>query len=911
MCAEGDGEGVVCAVERSDVADEKDPQLLRGSQRGLAEQMVAEGVTPMRALCNALAELQPEVDVNELSNLDPHGIMLGSALECDGGHVRHQDITIELGDDESSKCELKVLPGICQTRGEEVYVFKLNHYVLVEPRASWYERMSVRAASTFRFHDKLQRMREDAVVNHVLQDVSLVVRPGELLAIVGPSGSGKSTLLKALLGQGRGKFTGQIELGGEVPNRTTRHTLGYVLETDVFLSNLTVFEAIMFTANVRAVQRYPSLDERAQFVNRLIDRLALTRVRNHAVRTLSTGEAKRLAIANELVADPPILLLDEPTSGLDSYSAERVVELLEQIALEGKTVVTTIHQPSSQMFHRFTKLLMLVDGKTAYFGRASLAADYLTGLGFAVPVTYNVVDFFMQLLLDPGYVNGQQLRDILVCEWNKRVEAVEELAPRLRRHTAFQRKRWQSGSLGSGSRWMEKFTGVAGGSTPPLSTTTSCDSLAQETFCAVPVKVGVCDVVEGACESLKDSHGYSGDVRSADDEKNQNVCAEVLPNIDHNRVANLWRDVTARALGGTQQLAMKCAVRDAHAAEAHFSPEMRPTLLPAVELPSEVKLEELCDLEAPKLLNLTRDDSVALAKQARNQNRSKFSYGVGWWDQFVAIYMREFIQRRRATFNVYVAAQYIVMILIATLLWIPTQNTEEFINDRLGYLFFSSIFFAYVGMFNPIASIPAEARVIKKERQAYFYRMSAYVAAKSCAELPLELVWPSIYVVASYWSVGMNPSVGRFTMFWVIELVTVLTANSMGFFLIAATMNPSGAGSIATVIQWAGIVLGGYYVERNNLPPFIKEIRWVSFLEYTYSSFILNEYGGASVPCTNGYNSVYDNQGCPITDTAIYKGAGLLLPGPGIGFYFGMLIVLFVVFRILGFVCLHYRFSKR
>ena len=155
----------------------------------------------------------------------------------------------------------------------------------------------------------------------------------------------------------------------------------------------------------------------------------------------------------------------------------------------------------------------------------------------------------------------------------------------------------------------------------------------------------------------------------------------------------------------------------------------------------------------------------------------------------------------------------------------------------------------------------------------------------------------------------MNPNAARFFIFWVIELITTLCANSIGFFLIALTFDPPGAGAIATVIQWGGIILGGYYVERNNLPPFIKDIRWMSFLEYTYSSFILNEYQGQLVPCTPGYASVFSDGGreCPITAQQIYDGAGLLL-NMGFGFYFSMIFVLVVVFRMLAFICLHYRF---
>ncbi|XP_021342162.1 ABC transporter G family member 21-like [Mizuhopecten yessoensis] len=113
-------------------------------------------------------------------------------------------------------------------------------------------------------------------------------------------------------------------------------------------------------------------------------------------RGLSGGEKKRASIACELLRDPDILLVDEPTSGLDSSTAHKLMIQLKNYATEyDKTIVTTIHQPSSQVFHMFSTLLLLVEGQVVYLGSASSALDYLTILEIPFEDEYNPADILL------------------------------------------------------------------------------------------------------------------------------------------------------------------------------------------------------------------------------------------------------------------------------------------------------------------------------------------------------------------------------------------------------------------------------------------------------------------------------------------------------------------------------------
>jgi ABC-type multidrug transport system ATPase subunit len=98
-----------------------------------------------------------------------------------------------------------------------------------------------------------------------------------------------------------------------------------------------------------------------------------------------------------MLVDPSLLLLDEPTSGLDSTTASRIIVTLQELARGGRTIITTIHQPSSRIFQMFDKLILLSGGQLLYYGRANAAMAYFTSLGFAPSFATNPADFLLDL----------------------------------------------------------------------------------------------------------------------------------------------------------------------------------------------------------------------------------------------------------------------------------------------------------------------------------------------------------------------------------------------------------------------------------------------------------------------------------------------------------------------------------
>ena len=184
--------------------------------------------------------------------------------------------------------------------------------------------------------------------------------------------------------------------------------IAYVKQADIFFEHLTVRDQLGYTAMMRLPQvwtKQKKMDE----VEQIIRLLRLTKVANSEIRMLSGGEKKRVNIGTELLTDPDVLLLDEPTSGLDSTSAVALVKMLQGLArTKNKTIITSIHQPSSAVFVSFDRLIMLAEGHVVYFGRPRDSMNYLRQQLLNCPDGYNAADHWMDLLVQDSAIEEEE-----------------------------------------------------------------------------------------------------------------------------------------------------------------------------------------------------------------------------------------------------------------------------------------------------------------------------------------------------------------------------------------------------------------------------------------------------------------------------------------------------------------------
>ena len=200
-----------------------------------------------------------------------------------------------------------------------------------------------------------------------LHDFSFHEESGKLMGIMGGSGAGKSTLLNIL----NGNYTptsGAVTINGidlHQEKQNLEGVIGFVPQDDLLIEELTVFQNLFYNAKL-CFGNYND-KQIASLCIKTLKAIGLYETKDLKVgspleKTISGGQRKRLNIALELIREPSVMFVDEPTSGLSSRDSENIMDLLKELALKGKLIFVVIHQPSSDIFKMFDRLIILDQG---------------------------------------------------------------------------------------------------------------------------------------------------------------------------------------------------------------------------------------------------------------------------------------------------------------------------------------------------------------------------------------------------------------------------------------------------------------------------------------------------------------------------------------------------------------------
>lgn len=239
-------------------------------------------------------------------------------------------------------------------------------------------------------------------IKTLLHSMSADFQPGTLTAIIGGSGSGKTTLLNTMaerMTSPRLSQAGVTTFNDEMGVHSVRHA--YVMQQDILLPTLTVRETLRYSANLRLPPETPAGD-RLTVVEEVIRELGLkecadTRIGNNEHRGCSGGEKRRTSIGIQLLANPSVLFLDEPTTGLDATSAFQLIRTLKLLAQKGRTIITTIHQPRSEIWDLFDNLIVLTKGSPVYSGPIVECLPWFENLDFQLPPFVNPAEFIIDI----------------------------------------------------------------------------------------------------------------------------------------------------------------------------------------------------------------------------------------------------------------------------------------------------------------------------------------------------------------------------------------------------------------------------------------------------------------------------------------------------------------------------------
>lgn len=206
--------------------------------------------------------------------------------------------------------------------------------------------------------------KNDAVETRALDDVSLEIKDGEFVAIIGPSGSGKSTLMH-ILGALDQPTSGEYSLDGEAVEKLSEDDLadirnrkiGFVFQAYNLLPRTTAIKNVILPMIYAGVAR----EERVVRAKKFLKLVGLEDRMDHTSSQLSGGQMQRVAIARALALNPTIILADEPTGNLASQQAEEIMDILTQLNKEGHTIILVTHEPT--IAARAKRTIALKDGK--------------------------------------------------------------------------------------------------------------------------------------------------------------------------------------------------------------------------------------------------------------------------------------------------------------------------------------------------------------------------------------------------------------------------------------------------------------------------------------------------------------------------------------------------------------------
>jgi ABC-type multidrug transport system ATPase subunit/uncharacterized tellurite resistance protein B-like protein len=274
---------------------------------------------------------------------------------------------------------------------------------------SRFKRLSKSEHLTFEAHNIHFRFKNGGIG---LQEIDLMEESGMLVALMGASGSGKSTLLNVLNGSEK-PTRGHVFINGidihKEPQRI-EGIIGFVPQDDLLIEDLTVYENLYYAAKLC----FSDLDEKSidSLVMKTLEDLGLAERKDLKVgsplqKTISGGQRKRLNIGLELLREPSILFCDEPTSGLSSRDSENIIDLLKELSLKGKLVFAVIHQPSSDIFKKFDRLLILdTGGYQIYYGNPVDSIVYFKR-------SIDMINSELGECIECGNVNPEQIFNII------------------------------------------------------------------------------------------------------------------------------------------------------------------------------------------------------------------------------------------------------------------------------------------------------------------------------------------------------------------------------------------------------------------------------------------------------------------------------------------------------------------
>ncbi|XP_065356934.1 ATP-binding cassette sub-family G member 1 [Calliphora vicina] len=587
---------------------------------------------------------------------------------------------------------------------------------------------------------------------NILKGLTGQFKAGELSAIVGPSGAGKSTCLNILSGYTAFGYSGDVTVNDYVRDiKAFKPNVAFITQDTSLHPYLTVKEAMHFSANLK-IGTHMSKCAKRERVKKILEAIGMYENRHTRTSQLSGGQLKRLSIALELVNNPPVLILDEPTSGLDSSTSNQLISLLKKLALEGRTVICTIHQPSALTFEMFDHLYAIAAGSCIYSGGTQNLVPFLADVGLQCPESYNPADYLMEIATDDYGPQNEKL-----------IAKIENGRNNSYRQTKSARKK-QLEAMQKVDKMM-----AAGLMTPvmaPIFTPAINSNQSSPT-------------ANGHCPTTM----YSN--HSNHHTKPLTPIKEMSSRIGNSKgILNESNDNSTDGDNGCCQ-----------------------------------------QLDAPKLC------------------KSENIYATPFYRQLGILLLRTFLilWRDKSLTTIRFIIHLITALLIGCLYYGIGNQAENALNN-FRYCFYSIMFIMYSAFSSILVKFPLEFPIVSREHFNRWYSLRAYYVAITLADIPIQFVCTTVYIVITYILTDQPRDVFRVVLFCVIIFLTALVGQSIGL-AVGASLNIKLAAILGPFFICPFLAFSGFFLQEKHTPEPLQWIFKTSFLKYSLDASVLSIFG--------------------------------------------------------------------
>ncbi|KAI8053515.1 hypothetical protein BDF22DRAFT_685095 [Syncephalis plumigaleata] len=660
--------------------------------------------------------------------------------------------------------------------------------------------------------------------SQVLNNVLGTVQPGELMAIMGASGAGKTSLLDILAQRNKsGEVQGDLFVNGKtIDNQTYRRVIGYVDQEDTLMPTLTVYETILYSALLR-LPADMSTDAKHARVMDAIHELGIYHIRNRRIgesgaRGISGGEKRRVSIACELVTSPAILFLDEPTSGLDAYNAHNVIECLRTLARDyRRTIVFTIHQPRSDIYAMFDRLILLADGWLVYSGSAQGARNHFAQAGYSCPLGYNVADFLVDVTKSNASATNNTSKQTLGAAMN----------------TASNTRNGDGDDDDDDEPGTSRFTHESSEQSPLLPSMLPSNTNGSHR----PTSGFNHQMGDFYTPSTMPTYDSDDDIMDMDDEPR--AAAYWENSLSSNPWASQRRVTRAERPASMKSTDTTTLMPDQSGNDANV-------LIMSLHLKRLVKAYRRSELARQTLEDIERQTSTIHGEPFGVEVPSFFDMTAprrsSYWSQFCILSNRTFKNLYR---NPYLMlTHYAISLFLAVfcgLLFYNVTNDISGFQNRMGLFFFVCALFGF-SCLTSLQVFSAERILFVRERANGYYSPITYFVAKVLFDIiPLRVVPPILLGLVVYHMVGLVPGISHFAKFLLVLVIFNLTAASICLLLGVLFKDISIANLLSSLMMLFSMLFGGLLLNKDSIPLYLRWLKHLSFFNYAFEALIVNE----------------------------------------------------------------------